>query len=131
MHYPITTLNQLRPILQGLRKAAGKTQAEVAALLGITQQSYAQFEANPQTASLEKFFKIVQILGGSFSVDVDAKKEPTYRVQTVHTKVLVKPERKEESRRIQILGRNDVNPGSGEEKFTTKNHKKIVVKGDW
>ncbi|WP_272898048.1 helix-turn-helix domain-containing protein [Beggiatoa leptomitoformis] len=30
--------------------------------LGITQQSYAQLEANPATASLERLFKVLTIL---------------------------------------------------------------------
>ncbi|WP_233837933.1 helix-turn-helix transcriptional regulator [Paraburkholderia sp. ZP32-5] len=62
MDYPIKTLNQLRPILQGFRKAAGLTQAAMAAHLGVTQQTYAQLEANPATVSVERLFKVLQIL---------------------------------------------------------------------
>ncbi|NPT53326.1 helix-turn-helix transcriptional regulator [Paraburkholderia elongata] len=62
MDYAIKTLSQLRPILLGFRKSAGLTQAAVAELLGITQQSYAQMEANPASASVERLFKVMRLL---------------------------------------------------------------------
>jgi HTH-type transcriptional regulator/antitoxin HipB len=60
--YAIKTLSQLRPILQGFRKAAGLTQAAMAAHLGVTQQTYAQLEANPTAVSVERLFKVLRIL---------------------------------------------------------------------
>jgi HTH-type transcriptional regulator / antitoxin HipB len=60
--YPIQTLSQLRPILQSFRKKAGLTQAAVADKLGITQQSYAQIEANPASTSVERLHKILRLL---------------------------------------------------------------------
>jgi len=60
--YPIKTLSQLRPILQGFRKAAGLTQAAMAGHLGVTQQTYAQLEANPAAVSVERLFKALRIL---------------------------------------------------------------------
>lgn len=62
MDYAIKTLSQLRPILLGFRKSAGLTQTAVAELLGITQQSYAQLEANPASASVERLFKVMRLL---------------------------------------------------------------------
>ncbi|TKC91220.1 helix-turn-helix transcriptional regulator [Trinickia terrae] len=62
MDYPLKTVSQLRPILQGFRKSAGLTQAALASQLGITQQSYAQLEANPAAASLERLFKVMRML---------------------------------------------------------------------
>ncbi|MCC8395644.1 helix-turn-helix domain-containing protein [Paraburkholderia sp. MMS20-SJTR3] len=62
MDYAIITLNQLRPILQGFRKTAGLTQAAMAARLGVTQQTYAQLEANPAAVSVERLFKVLRIL---------------------------------------------------------------------
>lgn len=63
MDYPIKTLQQLRPILVGFRKQAGLSQAAIAGLLGITQQSYAKIEANPATTSVERLFTILRLLG--------------------------------------------------------------------
>jgi HTH-type transcriptional regulator / antitoxin HipB len=63
MNYPIKTLQQLRPILIGFRKRAGMSQAAVASLLGITQQSYAKIEANPSATSVDRLFTILRLLG--------------------------------------------------------------------
>jgi HTH-type transcriptional regulator / antitoxin HipB len=63
LDYPVKTPSQLRPILQGFRKAAGLTQAMVAAQLGVTQQTYAQLEANPAAVSMERLFKVFRVLG--------------------------------------------------------------------
>ncbi|MFP6562028.1 helix-turn-helix domain-containing protein [Paraburkholderia sp. B3] len=60
MDYPIKTLSQLRPILVGFRKEAGLTQEAIARRLGISQQSYAAFEANPETASVERLFRVLR-----------------------------------------------------------------------
>jgi HTH-type transcriptional regulator/antitoxin HipB len=60
--YPIKTLSQLRPILQGFRKTAGLTQAAMASHLGVTQQTYAQLEANPAAVSVERLFKVLRVL---------------------------------------------------------------------
>ncbi|MGU7780742.1 helix-turn-helix transcriptional regulator [Burkholderia sp. PU8-34] len=62
MQFPIQTLSQLRPILVGFRKSAGLTQARLAARLGITQQSYAKLEADPTAVSVERLFKVLQML---------------------------------------------------------------------
>ncbi|APA89986.1 helix-turn-helix domain-containing protein (plasmid) [Paraburkholderia sprentiae WSM5005] len=62
MDYAIKTLSQLRPILQGFRKAAGLTQSAMAAHLGVTQQTYAQLEANPSAVSVERLFRVLRVL---------------------------------------------------------------------
>ena len=72
--FPLKTLNQLHPYLVGFRKSKGMTQSELAKRLGITQQTYARMEASPATASIERLFRVLSILGveivlsdGSFS----------------------------------------------------------------
>ncbi|WP_322033796.1 helix-turn-helix transcriptional regulator [Paraburkholderia sp. J76] len=62
MDYPLKTLSQLRPILVGFRKKAGLTQKDLAARLGISQQSYAAFEANPEAASVERLVRVLRLL---------------------------------------------------------------------
>ena len=62
MDYPLKTLSQLRPILVGFRKKAGLTQNAVAQRLGISQQSYAAFEASPETASVERLFRVLRLV---------------------------------------------------------------------
>lgn len=61
--YPLKTLNQLRPLLIGFRKANGLTQKDVSERLGITQQTYARLEANPGRASIERLFRVFTVLG--------------------------------------------------------------------
>jgi HTH-type transcriptional regulator/antitoxin HipB len=60
--YPIRIISQLRPILQGFRKSHGLTQAELAARLGVSQQSYARLEANPGRASMARILAVLQAL---------------------------------------------------------------------
>ncbi|MGN7790355.1 helix-turn-helix domain-containing protein [Enterobacter sp. 22452] len=61
--YPLKTLNQLRPVLIGFRKANGLTQREMSEYLSVTQQTYARMEANPASASFERLFRVFTILG--------------------------------------------------------------------
>ncbi|ALK32738.1 helix-turn-helix transcriptional regulator [Burkholderia plantarii] len=63
MDYPVKTPAQLRPLLQGFRKAAGLTQAAMAERLGVTQQTYARLEADPTRASVERLFRVMRVLG--------------------------------------------------------------------
>jgi len=60
--YPGKTPRQLRPLLVGFRKASGLTQAQMASHLGITQQTYAQLEAKPESASMERLFHVLSVL---------------------------------------------------------------------
>lgn len=69
MVYPIKTLSQLPLVLKGFRKERGLTQAAMAEKLGITQQSYAHFEANPATATLERVFTVLRLLDVEISLD--------------------------------------------------------------
>lgn len=69
MTYPIKTLSHLPLILKSFRKEKGLTQAAIAERLGITQQSYAYFEANPAAATLERLFLILRMLDVEISLD--------------------------------------------------------------
>ena len=60
--YPLKTLSQLRPLLVGFRKAKGLTQKDVSERLGVTQQTYARLESNPASASLERLFRVFNVL---------------------------------------------------------------------
>jgi HTH-type transcriptional regulator/antitoxin HipB len=65
MDYSLKTPQQLRPLLIGFRKALGLTQAQLAARLGVTQQTYAQLEAKPESASLDRLYLVLKLLGVS------------------------------------------------------------------
>ena len=69
MIYPIKTLSQLPLVLKGFRKEKGLTQAAMAERLGITQQSYAYFEASPAKATLERLFMVLRMLDVEISLN--------------------------------------------------------------
>lgn len=62
MAYILQTLDQLPLFLRALRKQRQLTQAALAAQLGMSQQAYAQLEANPAVASVERLFRVMQAL---------------------------------------------------------------------
>ncbi|MES2346499.1 MAG: helix-turn-helix transcriptional regulator [Pseudomonadota bacterium] len=62
MQFPLQTIDQLKPLVQGFRKRAGLTQAAMAEKLGITQQSYAQMESNLGSTSVERLYTIMRLL---------------------------------------------------------------------
>lgn len=99
MEFPIKILNQLRPILRGFRKAQKLTQADIAKRLGITQQSYAQLEANPAAASLERLFKVLAIL----QVDVVLKEREVADIASDYFKNTTMPEN------VNNIGNNNLN----------------------
>lgn len=70
MDFPLNTAAQLPPVLRGLRKQAGLTQAEVAARIGTTQQAYARIEADPSTTSVGRFLAILQAIGAGMALQV-------------------------------------------------------------
>ena len=69
MSYPLKTLSQLTLILKGFRKEKHLTQAAMGEKLGITQQSYAAFEANPALATLDRLFVVLRLLDVEISLD--------------------------------------------------------------
>ena len=63
MHYTINTLDQLKPILIGYRKAKGLSQKDMGTKLGIKQQSYQYLESNPQKVTVDRLFRVLTLLG--------------------------------------------------------------------
>lgn len=63
MDFSLNISAQLPPVLRGLRKQSGLTQADVAARIGTTQQAYARIEADPSTTSVGRFLAILQAIG--------------------------------------------------------------------
>ena len=88
--YPLKTLHQLRPLLIGFRKANGLTQKDVAERLGVTQQTYARLEANPVSASIERLFKVLTVLGVEITLSSGA-----FATDTKPTDVANSPARRE------------------------------------
>lgn len=61
--FPVRTPEQLPGLLQGFRKAAGLTQAEVAARLGVTQQTLSAMERSAGAVSVARLMKLLAVLG--------------------------------------------------------------------
>ncbi len=61
--YVAHTAEQFPALLKAFRKQAGLTQGEVAALLGVTQQSFSALERNAHKASAERLLQLFGILG--------------------------------------------------------------------
>lgn len=110
MDYPIKTLSQLRPILKGFRKAAGMTQSAVADHLGVTQQTYAQLEANPAAISVERLFKVLRVLGVDCVLS-PAGVEPTHSIAAMrpNTTDISRPPAKKASARKSASGAGSAN----------------------
>jgi len=72
MNYTINSLDLLKPILIGFRKSNGFSQKVVAEKLGISQQSYQALESAPQKATLERLYKVFNILGIKLQLIDDA-----------------------------------------------------------
>jgi HTH-type transcriptional regulator/antitoxin HipB len=84
MQFNLQTIDQLKPLIQGFRKRAGLTQADMAARLGITQQSYAQIESNLNTTSVERLYVILRLLNVHLSfLPIDAEADPKTQSETV------------------------------------------------
>lgn len=61
--FPVRIPQQLPPLLQGFRKTAGLTQANVAARMGITQQTLSAMERNASQVSVSRLLKLLGVLG--------------------------------------------------------------------
>lgn len=62
-HYAVQTAEQLPALLKAFRKESGLTQAQVAASLGVTQQTLSALERNAQKVSAERLLRLLSVLG--------------------------------------------------------------------
>lgn len=80
--YVIRTPDQLIPIFSALRKQSGVSQAELARLMGVTQQTVSQLERNLHKATLERLLRAfaameVEIVVRSRGTTAEKTKPPT------------------------------------------------------
>lgn len=66
--YPVRFPDQLRQHLRALRKRHGLTQAQLGALVGVSQARIAEIEANPGLVNFEQLMKLLSVLGTSFTL---------------------------------------------------------------
>lgn len=60
--------DQLRQHLRALRKRHGLTQAQLGALIGVSQARIAEIEANPGLVNFEQLMKLLSVLGVSLTL---------------------------------------------------------------
>ncbi|MBM3116403.1 helix-turn-helix domain-containing protein [Jeongeupia naejangsanensis] len=76
LYSTIQTPDQLRLMILALRRQAKQRQADVAERLGITAQSYAEFEKNPERASFERVMRVLQILQAKLAIQSSSLSAP-------------------------------------------------------
>ncbi|MFZ5522103.1 MAG: helix-turn-helix domain-containing protein [Pseudomonadota bacterium] len=64
--------DQLRQHLRALRKRHGLTQAQLGALIGVSQARIAEIEANPGLVNFEQLMKLLSVLGVSLTLHEEA-----------------------------------------------------------
>jgi HTH-type transcriptional regulator/antitoxin HipB len=72
--------DQLRQHLRALRKRHGLTQAQLGALIGVSQARIAEIEANPGLVSFEQLMKLLSVLGVSLTLQEEAAAPAAARV---------------------------------------------------
>lgn len=66
--FPVRFPDQLRQHLRALRKRHGLTQAQLGALVGVSQARIAEIEANPGLVNFEQLMKLLSVLGVSLTL---------------------------------------------------------------
>ena len=73
--FVVRTSHQLPLLLSAFRKTAQLTQADVAILMGVTQQTVSAMERNAKAVSAERLMKLLSVLG----VDLVLRSRPAPR----------------------------------------------------
>lgn len=80
--YPIQFATQLRHHLRAFRKKRGLTQAQLGALIGVSQGRIAEIEANPGLVSFDQLMQLLSILDVNIVLSemsaVTSHQNPTY-----------------------------------------------------
>jgi len=78
--FPVRFPDQLRQHLRALRKRHGLTQAQLGALIGVSQARIAEIEANPGLVNFEQLMKMLSLLGVSLILQEEAAAPAATRV---------------------------------------------------
>ena len=70
--FPVRFPDQLRQHLRALRKRHGLTQAQLGALIGVSQARIAEIEASPGLVNFEQLMKLLSVLGVSLTLQEEA-----------------------------------------------------------
>jgi len=78
--FPVRFPDQLRQHLRALRKRHGLTQAQLGALIGVSQARIAEIEASPGLVNFEQLMKLLSVLGVSLTLQEEAAATAATRV---------------------------------------------------
>lgn len=98
--FPVRFPDQLRQHLRAFRKRHGLTQAQLGALIGVSQARIAEIEANPGLVNFEQLMKLLSVLSVSLTLQEEAVAPAVTRVPATKaskpkaTKPQPKPSRK-------------------------------------
>jgi HTH-type transcriptional regulator/antitoxin HipB len=83
--FPIRFASQMRQHLRALRKKHGLTQAQLGALVGVSQARIAEIEANPGLVNLDQMLQLLATLGATLTLEENAS-TPTATSEKAPTK---------------------------------------------
>lgn len=78
--FPVRFPDQLRQHLKALRKRHGLTQAQLGAVIGVSQARIAEIEAHPGLVNFEQLMKLLSVLGVSLTLHEDLAAPAAHRV---------------------------------------------------
>jgi HTH-type transcriptional regulator/antitoxin HipB len=119
--FPVRFPDQLRQHLRALRKRRGLTQAQLGALIGVSQARIAEIEANPGLVNFEQLMKLLAVLGVSLTLQEETAVPVATRVPTAKT---AKPK----------ASRQQPKPSSRSPEVTPASRRPLVArpkKGSW
>ena len=91
--FAVRTPGQLPALLQSFRKAAGLTQVEVAARLGVTQQTMSAMERNADSVSVARLMKLLAVLGVELALSQAPAGAPESRAARAAGRTPARPSR--------------------------------------
>lgn len=101
---PVRFPDQLRQHLRALRKRHGLTQAQLGALIGVSQARIAEIEASPGLVNFEQLMKLLSVLGVSLTLQEEAVAPAATRAPAAKASKpkTTKPPRKTVSRQPEV-----------------------------
>jgi HTH-type transcriptional regulator / antitoxin HipB len=83
--FPVRFPDQLRQHLRALRKRHRLTQAQLGALIGVSQARIAEIEANPGLVNFEQLMKLLSVLGVRLTLQEEAAVPVATRIPAAKT----------------------------------------------
>ncbi|HSI50807.1 MAG TPA: helix-turn-helix domain-containing protein [Ideonella sp.] len=139
--FPVRFPDQLRQHLRALRKRHDLTQAQLGALIGVSQARIAEIEANPGLVNFEQLMKLLSVLGVSLTLQEGtvapaASSVPAARASRPKAKIATKPQPKSAPGQskgdpVRRTGPSAPNPDLGVQPASRRDFVARPKKGSW